>query len=83
MGTMGFCLENGITTTDPNEAYIKRVVAENAGQVILMADSSKAKKVSFARVSDWDQVDILITDNDIPKDFTKALRKRGIKVLLP
>ena len=83
MGTMGFCLKNGITTTDPNEAYIKRVVAENAGQVILMADSSKAEKVSFARVSDWDQVDILISDNDIPKDFTKTLRKRGIKVRLP
>ena len=83
MGTMGFCLKNGITTTDPNEAYIKRVVAENAGQVILMADSSKAEKVSFARVSDWDQVDILISDSDIPKDFTKTLRKRGIKVRLP
>ena len=68
---------------DPNEAYIKRVVAENAGQVILMADSSKAEKVSFARVSDWDRVDILISDHDIPKDFTKTLRKRGIKVRCP
>ena len=37
MGTMGFCLKNGITTTDPNEAYVKRVVAENAGQVILLS----------------------------------------------
>ncbi|MAH26789.1 MAG: DeoR family transcriptional regulator [Opitutae bacterium] len=83
MGTMGFCLKNGITTTDPNEAYVKRVVSENAGQVILLADSTKADKVSFARVSDWDQVDILITDQAVPKHFTKTLRKRGIKVRLP
>lgn len=83
MGTMGFCLKNGITTTDPNEAYVKRVVSENAGQVILLADSTKADKVSFARVSDWDQVDILISDQAVPKHFTKTLRKRGIKVRLP
>ena len=83
MGTMGFCLKNGITTTDPNEAYLKRMVAEHAGQVILLADSTKADKVSFARVSDWDQVDMLISDQAIPKHFTKTLRKRGIKVRLP
>ena len=73
-----FAFKNGITTTDPNEAYIKCRVAENAGQVILMADSSKAEKV-FARVSDWDQVDILISDHDIPKDFTKNFAKTGNK----
>lgn len=82
MGTMGFCLKNGITTTDPNEAYVKRQVTEHANQVILLADSSKAEKVSFARVSDWDPIDILISDPAIPKDFTKTLRKRGIKVRL-
>ncbi|OUU22804.1 MAG: hypothetical protein CBC04_10595 [Verrucomicrobia bacterium TMED44] len=82
MGTMGFCLKNGISTTDPNEAYVKRQIAEHASQVILLADSSKAEKVSFARVSDWDQVDILISDHDLPKDFVKTLRKRGIKVRL-
>ena len=82
MGTMGFCLKNGITTTDPNEAYVKRQVTEHANQVILLADSSKAEKVSFARVSDWDPIDIMISDPAIPKDFTKTLRKRGIKVRL-
>ena len=57
MGTMGFCLKNGITTTDPNETYIKRVVAENAGQVILMADSVRRKSFFCTRI-DWNQVDI-------------------------
>ena len=83
MGTMGFCLKMELPPQIPNEAYVKRVVAEHAGQVILMADSTKAEKVSFARVSDWDQVDILISDKAIPPNFTKTLRKRGIKVRLP
>ena len=82
MGTMGFCLKTGLTTTDPNEAYVKNLVAEQAGQVVLMADSSKADKVSFARVSDWDAIDVVVTDDQLPKLFAKTLRKRGLKVLL-
>ena len=80
MGTMGFCLTNGLTTTDPNEAYVKNLVAEHANQVILLADSSKAEKVCFARVSDWDKVDCLISDDKLPQSFVKSLRKRGPKV---
>ena len=80
MGTMGFCLKNGLTTTDPNEAFVKGLVAEQAVQVVLLADSSKAEKVSFARVSDWDKVDILVSDQNLPPIFTKSLPKRGLKV---
>jgi len=69
-----------LTTTDPNEAFVKGLVAEQAVQVVLLADSSKAEKVSFARVSDWDKVDILVSDQNLPPIFTKSLPKRGLKV---
>jgi DeoR family fructose operon transcriptional repressor len=80
MGTMGFCLKNGLTTTDPNEAYSNEIVAEQAGQVILLADSSKAEKVCFARFSDLDKVDLLVSDKNLSPEYTKELRKRGVKV---
>ena len=80
MGTMGFCLTHGLTTTDPNEAFVKNLVAKHAGQVILLADSGKVEKVSFARVSDWDDVDDLVSDRNLPKPFAETLRKRGVKV---
>jgi DeoR/GlpR family transcriptional regulator of sugar metabolism len=80
MGTMGFSLKSGLTTTDPNEAFVKGLVAEQAAQVVLLADSSKAEKVSFARVSDWDKVDILVSDLNLPSIFTKSLPKRGLRV---
>ena len=51
-------------------------------KVILLADSGKAEKVSFARVSDWDAVDVLISDGKLSKSFAKSLRKRGLKVQL-
>ena len=81
MGTMGFCLKNGLTTTDPNEAYSNEIVTEQAGQVILLADSSKAEKVCFARFSEIDKVDLLITDQNLSPEYKKNLQKRGIKTI--
>jgi DeoR family fructose operon transcriptional repressor len=80
MGTMGMSLKHGLTTTDPNEAYSNDVVVKQAGKVILLADSGKAEKVCFARFGDWNGIDLLITDKNIPQSFAKSLRKRGIKV---
>ena len=51
-----------------------------ARQVIVLADSSKAGKVSFARRRSWDNVHALITDSN-DKDFAKELAKKGIKLV--
>jgi DeoR/GlpR family transcriptional regulator of sugar metabolism len=79
MGTIGFALKEGLTTTDPSEAFTKEVVMGQARQVIILADSSKAGKVSFARAGRWENVHVLITDRSL--DFAKELIKKGIKVV--
>ncbi len=79
MGTIGFALKQGLTTTDPSEAFTKEVVMGQARQVIVLADSGKAGKVSFARAGGWDNVHVLITDRQI--DFAKQLIKKGIKLV--
>ncbi len=62
MGTIGLSLEEGLTTTDPTEAYTKELVMEHAREVILLADSSKAHKISFTRAGRLEKVQMLITD---------------------
>ena len=81
MGTIGFALEEGLTTTDPSEAFTKKQVMGQARQVIVLADSSKAGKVSFASAGGWDQVHVLITDKQLDKDFAKELIKKDIKLV--
>ncbi len=82
MGTMGLSVEDGLTTTDPNEAFTKALVQKQARQVILLADSRKWGKVSFSRVSGFEGVDVLITDKKFPTKDARALRKRSVKVRL-
>ena len=81
MGTIGFTLKEGLTTTDPSEAFTKEVVMHQARQVIVLADSSKAGKISFARAGRWDQVQVLITDRQMDRIFAKELIKTGIKLV--
>jgi DeoR/GlpR family transcriptional regulator of sugar metabolism len=81
MGTIGLTLAEGMTTTDPGEAYTKELVMSQARQVILLADSSKAGKVAFACAGRLENVHVLVTDKGLDKNFAKELTKKGIKLV--
>jgi len=82
MGTMGLAIREGLTTTDPGEAYTKELVMERAGRVILLADSSKIDKVSFSRAGSLTSVSTLITDKALSAKRAEQIRKKGVEVLL-
>ncbi|MGA2853392.1 MAG: DeoR/GlpR family DNA-binding transcription regulator [Verrucomicrobiota bacterium] len=81
MGTIGLSLKEGMTTTDPGEAYTKELVMSQARQVILLADSGKAGKVAFARAGRLESVHVLVTDKQLDKHFAQELTKKGIKLV--
>jgi DeoR family fructose operon transcriptional repressor len=81
MGTIGFALKEGLTTTDPSEAFTKEAVMRQARQVIVLADSSKAGKVSFASAGCWESIHVLITDKQVDRHLAKQLINRGIKLM--
>jgi DeoR/GlpR family transcriptional regulator of sugar metabolism len=82
MGTLGLTLDEGVTTTDANEAYTKELVMRQSKEVVLLADSSKIGNVTFARSGQLDDVDILVTDKAADKAVLRGLRKKGAKVIL-
>ena len=82
MGTIGLTLEEGLTTTDPTEAYTKELVMEHAREIILLADSSKAHKISFTRAGRLEKVRVLITDSQIDRKLSKELRRQGMEVVI-
>ncbi len=81
MGTIGLSLKEGLTTTDSREAYTKRLVMTRAKQVALLADSSKIGKVSFVKVGDLTDINVLITDSGASEKEMAGFRKKGIKVV--
>ena len=83
LGTMGFSAEDGISTSDPNEAYTKELVMRHARKVILLADSSKIGVPSFAASGDIGDIDAVVTDDGIPEKTAALLRKKHIEVVTP
>jgi DeoR/GlpR family transcriptional regulator of sugar metabolism len=81
MGTIGFAVKEGLTTTDPSEAFTKEIVMAQARQVIVLADSTKAGKISFASAGRWEHVHALITDKLLDKALAKEISDHGIKLV--
>ena len=81
MGTFALSLEDGLTTTDPSEGYTKQLVLRRTREVILLADSSKVGKRSFAGAGRLDEIDVLVTDTGIDDRAVRALKRRGIRVI--
>jgi DeoR/GlpR family transcriptional regulator of sugar metabolism len=81
LGTIGIDANDGISTTDPNEAFTKELVMRRSDRVYVMADSSKFSKSALALSGTLDDIDVVITDARIPAKALKALKARKIEVV--
>jgi DeoR family fructose operon transcriptional repressor len=78
LGTNGISLDRGLTTPDPAEAAIKRLMIGCARRRILLSDHSKVGHVSTYKYGDLADVDLLITDAGVTVSDEAALRTAGL-----
>jgi DeoR family fructose operon transcriptional repressor len=76
----GVSIKRGVTTPNVETADFKRMLAEIGDEVILLADSSKLDKTSFAKYADIGQIDVLVTDDEADADYLRQLRDKGVMV---
>jgi len=82
LGVDGFDTKTGLYTPNIEEAHINELMIEIANEVILLADSSKFKKKSFAFICPIDKIDIVVTDDKLSDDDRKRLEDAGVKVII-
>ena len=78
----GFDLESGPFTPDVLEAQLNGLMMKVAKEVTVVADSTKLGRRSLFRIGPVEHVHRLITDSRAPEEFTEALRKKGVEVVL-
>jgi DeoR/GlpR family transcriptional regulator of sugar metabolism len=61
---------------------VKVAMIRAAGQVILVADSSKWEKITLTQISSWSGIQVLITDVGLPAKAVELLETQGVKVYL-
>lgn len=70
----------GVTDLNDTEAQIKRSFFCAAKRRVLAVDSTKFDKVSFAKVSDLSEVDVLVTDQKPSNEWMRMFEAAGIEV---
>lgn len=78
----GFSIAHGLSTPNVEEAYLNRIMIEIAKKVIVVTDSSKFNKRSFAFIAPISAIDVVITDAGIPAEDHKKLENAGIQVII-
>jgi DeoR/GlpR family transcriptional regulator of sugar metabolism len=78
----GLDLTNGPFTADVLEAQLNGQMMGVSKEVTVVADSTKLGRRSLFRIGPMEKVHRLITDSHAPEEFTDALRKKGIDVIL-
>jgi len=82
LGTNGISLIEGFTTTDMDEAGIKRAMIQSSKQRIILADNSKFNKVYINQFAPVSMVDVIVTDNQTNKELLNEFIERyDIKVI--
>ena len=82
LGANGVSAAHGLSTPDPDEATVKRAMVRSARQVVALVDSTKIGQehlVSFASLAD---VDLLVTDVELPPALTEQLATTETEVLV-
>lgn len=77
----GLSRDKGIAEPDEMEAEIKRQMIKSAERIIMVVDHTKFDHKAFVRSYDFSDVDVVITDEPLTKEWEQFFTKKSIKVI--
>lgn len=82
LGIDGFDTFHGISCQNIEEAYLNQIMIEIARELIVVTDSSKFYRKSFAFICELNRINTVITDSGISPIDMKRIEDAGIKVII-
>ncbi|GIH71933.1 DeoR/GlpR family DNA-binding transcription regulator [Sphaerimonospora thailandensis] len=80
IGCCGLSAEHGLTAHDLPEVAVKQAAIASARRVVIACDSGKFGRTAFGAVCPLDRLDVVVTDEAIPRDQHDALTAAGVTV---
>lgn len=71
----------GITDSNEKDSEIKRAIFDSATRKVLAVDSSKFDKISFVRVADIGDVDVVVTDKEPSPEWVEHFNNKDVELL--
>ena len=79
----GISLENGVNTLTSMDVEVKRAMNRNAEKTVLLMDHSKIGRSHFYKAFDISDIDILISDQALPKSLEDCCRQEKVEIITP
>ncbi|UVI30475.1 DeoR/GlpR family DNA-binding transcription regulator [Paenibacillus spongiae] len=70
--------QKGITVFDAERGQLVYRMMENSKQRILMSDSSKIGQTQLYRMAEWRDIDIVICEKEMPREWKKTLNEQEV-----
>ena len=81
LSTSAFTPEQGFSCSSQIEADLLKMVRKKTKSLYMMLDSSKVGKINPYTFARFDDIDVLITDNDLPADVKELFVQKNIVVM--
>ena len=82
LGANGVSAAHGLSTPDPDEATVKRAMVRSARQVVALVDSTKIGQEHLVSFASLDDIDLLVTDVELPPALIDQLTTTETEVLV-
>ncbi|MNJ54253.1 Glucitol operon repressor [compost metagenome] len=74
-------LDKGIMDSNEPECELKKTMLQQAGKALLLADHSKFDKTAFVKLMEFEDIDVLITDQEPEPVWMDMLTENSVEVL--
>ncbi|MFF4604732.1 DeoR/GlpR family DNA-binding transcription regulator [Streptomyces sp. NPDC001339] len=81
LGCCGIDAANGATAYNLDDVHVKRVAAQSARRIILVATAEKLGRVALGRICSVDQLDLVVTDARQGTPAVEELRAAGVDII--
>ena len=77
----GIDSEMGITNNEPFESDINQIILAQSNKVIVIADYTKVGNVTFVKMGNIEDIDVLVTDSKASESHIEKIRAKGVEVI--
>lgn len=75
----GIDIDKGITDSNENEAHIKKLMLDAANVKLVAVDHSKFDKISFTKIDELSNINMIVTDVEPDQRWKNALSSQNIE----
>lgn len=81
LGATGYMEGTGFTCELEEQAHLKRACIKRSEEVILLIDSSKIDRWGTFVICGLEDIDVIVSDDDVPRQFLASCKAAGVKVI--